>query len=461
MRPNLPTAHSPRFASRHARLLLVLAASLWHISVTALVFIIGRSGRVPGQFDQKGLGNFASDGFMYQTEVLELCGVLKNQGVIVWANWPTQLHVRLYSLPVAALNGGTRFDILTIEPLNLIYYLAILILVYKLGELVFSGRAGLMAAATVALWPSFLLHTTQLLRDPLLITAVLVLMLSVTLCLKRDYAWPKGLLLGAAGTAAIVLIRIVRLPMWGMVWAIILLGVFFLIVRLVGQKRLPAGNVIFMIIVTAVVTITPHFQSRFHNQQLARRRGVIAHEEVQQLPLEEQMATHREGFNWRVDSSGNVVPSEAGSDIDQGVHLTKFSDIVRGVPRALAVGFFAPFPNMWFRDGKQVGGSGRLLSGFETMLSYVIECLALFGLWRRRRDVAAWLLCLVMTLGALVLGLVVANIGALYRLRYPFWTLLIILGAGGADYLLRRTKAATGVSTGHAVNHESPGTFHS
>jgi hypothetical protein len=398
---------------------------------------------------------------MYQTEVLELCGVLKNQGVIAWANWPTQLHVRLYSLPVAALNGGTRFDILTIEPLNLIYYLAILILVYKLGELVFNGRAGLMAAAIVALWPSFLLHTTQLLRDPLLITAVLVLMLSVALCLKRDYPWPKGLLLGAAGTAAIVLIRIVRLPMWGMVWVIVLLALFSLIVRLIGQKRIPAGNVIFMIMMVAVLMITPHFQSRFHNQQLARRRGVIAHEEVQQLPLEEQMATHREGFNWRVDSSGNVVPSEAGSDIDQGVHLTKFSDIVRGVPRALAVGFFAPFPNMWFRDGKQVGGSGRLLSGFETVLSYVIECLALFGLWRRRRDVAAWLLCLVMTLGALVLGLVVANIGALYRLRYPFWTLLIILGAGGADYLLRQTKAARDVNTGHAVNHESPGTFHS
>ena len=46
-------------------------------------------------------------------------------------------------------------------------------------------------------------------------------------------------------------------------------------------------------------------------------------------------------------------------------------------------------------------------------------------------------LFLVITIGAVALGLVVANMGALYRLRYPFWILLIVLGAGGADSLLR------------------------
>ena len=33
------------------------------------------------------------------------------------------------------------------------------------------------------------------------------------------------------------------------------------------------------------------------------------------------------------------------------------------------------------------------------------------------------------------LGLVVNNIGALYRLRYPFWVMLVIVGAGGVTYL--------------------------
>src|SRR3977135_2339274 len=119
MKQSLPNESRPRFASRRARLLLVLVAALFHISVTATVLMIGKTTLGRGQFDQRGLGTFASDGFMYQDEVVELCGVLKNQGVVAWATWPTQLHVRLYSLPVAFLNGGTPFDVLTIEPLNL------------------------------------------------------------------------------------------------------------------------------------------------------------------------------------------------------------------------------------------------------------------------------------------------------------------------------------------------------
>ena len=104
-------------------------------------------------------------------------------------------------------------------------------------------------------------------------------------------------------------------------------------------------------------------------------------------------------------------------------------------------------------------GSGRRLAGFETLLSYVIECLALFGLWRARRNLSAWLLFLVITLGAMSLGLVVGNIGALYRLRYPFWVLLVVVGASGADCLIRHIAKPS--AAGHGLAFEaSAGTFH-
>ena len=103
-----------------------------------------------------------------------MSNILKSQGLRAWANWPNQLHVRLYSLPHALVSRWVSFNILTIEPLNLIYYLAILVFVFKIAAAIFDYRTGLIAAASVALWPSFLLHTTQLLRDPLLILAVVV-----------------------------------------------------------------------------------------------------------------------------------------------------------------------------------------------------------------------------------------------------------------------------------------------
>lgn len=460
MKVRLSTAAASVWAGpgKHLVLLLVAAAVL-HVSVTAAVLAIGKGALMPGHFDEKGLGTFASDGFVYQTEVVELCNLLKNQGVIAWATWPTQLHVRLYSLPLAALSRWTGFSILAIEPLNLIYYLAILVFVFKLGTLVFDYRAGLLAAGIVALWPSLLLHTTQLLRDPLLIAALLALLVILALCLNRDKAWPGGILLGFAGTIAMVAIRIVRLPMWDMLCAVIGLAVFFLLVRLVRLRRFPVGNVIFAVIMIAAILIIPHFQGAFHNQQVVNRKRIIVPEEVQKLPVADQIAARRQGFALRMGPDGETVPSEAGSDIDKGDQLRSFADIVRHIPRAVLVGFFAPFPNMWFGAGKQVGGGGRLVSGIETGLTYMIECLALFGLWSRRKDLAAWLVFLVAAMGALSLGLIVTNIGALYRLRYPFWILLVVLGAGGAANLLHR-KSVSASSSFRPAAEQPAGTFH-
>jgi phosphoglycerol transferase MdoB-like AlkP superfamily enzyme len=68
-------------------------------------------------------------------------------------------------------------------------------------------------------------------------------------------------------------------------------------------------------------------------------------------------------------------------------------------------------------------------------------------LWRARRELSAWFLVVFIGTGILALGLAVNNVGALYRFRYPFWILMVILGAGGIDLLrkilLRKRPAVT------------------
>ncbi len=86
---------------------------------------------------------------------------------------------------------------------------------------------------------------------------------------------------------------------------------------------------------------------------------------------------------------------------------------------------------MWFVVGAQAGLAGRLLAGLETLIIYVFEFLAVVGLWQAR-SLAAWLWLVIIALGVIALGLVVVNISTLYRLRYTFWLLLIILGVEGA-----------------------------
>jgi hypothetical protein len=396
---------------------------------------VGKYQLLPSQFYPNGIGKFASDGMIYEEQCAELRSILRNEGLKSWATWPTQLHVRLYSLPFSATPASASFNVLAIEPLNLLYYLAILILVFTIGRKVFDERTGLLAAAIVGLWPTFVLHTTQLLRDPLLIMAVLVFVWSVTEVLAPALSWRRGLLCGTAALAAIVCIRIVRLPMWYVVCAGVATAVLLLALSAIQQKRIAWGAAIFSVLIAGAIVITPRFS--FRNQQELRIKRTITTEELQKLPLQDQIAARRGAWNYRVDSDGNIVLAEDGSKIDADVQLHTLGDIVRHIPRGIVVGLFAPFPNMWIRAGNQVGYSGRILSGFETILTYMIECLALFGLWRGRNYLATWFLIVFSTFGVIGLGLVVTNIGALYRLRYPFWVLLVIVGAGGVTFLIR------------------------
>jgi len=438
MPANAPPTRKSESVFSKSTLRLLLMMAILHVVVTTAVFVVGKRAWMPSQFDSNGLGSFASDGFTYQDEVMELAEILKTQGVRVWATWPTQLHVRIYSLPLVVLSRWTGFNVLAVEPVNLIYYLAILLLVLKIGETVIDRRTGILAAAIVGLWPSFLLHTTQLLRDPLLITVFLVFILGLTRCLKSGYRWQKGLIAGVLCAIAIVVIRIVRMPMWDVLWATALIATVLIVFKMLRNRGAWVGASLFLGLVFVTILVTPHFQASLRNQQRVKNRRVLLPEEVQTLPVQEQIARRREAFGLQVSKDGGVEPSAAGSDLNADVRFAMTTDMIRYFPRAVLVGFLAPFPNMWLAPGKQVGLSGRLLSGAESILTYCIECLAVIGLWNRRKNLSVWFLLLAASAGIVALGMVVSNIGAMYRLRYPFWILLVIVGAGGALDLFRR-----------------------
>jgi hypothetical protein len=110
----------------------------------------------------------------------------------------------------------------------------------------------------------------------------------------------------------------------------------------------------------------------------------------------------------------------------------------------MSIGLFAPFPQMWFEKAASVGSLARKLSGLEMVVLYALEALALLSIWRERRHVSVWLLFSISLMGLLALGLVVVNVGALFRLRYLFLVLIIILASGViAKWNDQRRSAAT------------------
>lgn len=408
---------------------LLLAAAL-HVALSTTIFLIGHFQLLPNTFDQNGIGlTFAIDSTTYQHVASDLAQELQRNGFSGWLNAKAPLHSRLYSLAFATFGKLLGHNVLAAEPLNLFYYLAILIVIYLLGREVFDVQTGFIAAAIVALWPTFLGHSTQLMRDPLSIACLLGLMLVLVLLLGREFAWRKGIAIGIAGALLAALFWIARGNMWNLVLVAIAITLLMLVVRMIREKRFVTGNALAMLLVIAAALLVP---ARLESTTLPGVRpprtplaiptaGQSATREGAWATALKQISTRRAGFR---------LYHARASDIDPDVQFSSTGDIVRFVPRALVIGFLAPFPNLWLEEGS-FGRATRVVSGLETLAMYFLYLAVALCVWRERRNPRMWLLFLVASIGMLALGLVVVNAGALFRLRYVFWILMIILGSRG------------------------------
>ena len=421
--------------------LLVLAGAI-HIALTITIFLVGRSQLLPATFDQSGNGlTFALDGTTYQRVASELVHEWQVAGFKAWLDARVPFHSRLHSFLFATLGRLAGHNILAVEPLNLFFYLGILSCIYFLGKEIFNHRTGLLAASIIALWPSFLLHSTQLMRDSMAILCFLALMLILTLLLTREFRWRTAILLGGGGAIVVTLFWITRGNMWNVVLAAIAVAIVMLFQRMVRQKKFMSGNAIVLFLILMAALLVP---SRLQSSTLPGSRPPATPFAIpsatQPAPPEgvwtrviKQIGDRRAGFRFFTSQASNIDPH---------VRFNSFGDILRFLPRAAVIGFLAPFPKMWIETGK-FGRTGRLLSGLETLVMYFLYVAAAFCLWQERRNLRMWFLFLVATIGIVGLGVVVVNAGALYRIRYVFWMMLIVIAAHGIlSYLtVRRTTS--------------------
>lgn len=435
-------ANRTLFISRKSRkkpiVLLAACALALHFFIVLIMSLLGPLAILPTMIDSNGVGiSFAIDSAWNRFDAEVLAQVLRNLGLVDWVTYPAPFHAKLYSLPFAVFGRWGDFSILTAEPVNLCLYFLTLVLVYKIGSEVADGRTGIVAAGVVSLWPSFLLHTTQFLREPQFITAILVLMLLGVRCLTREYSVRRGLSLAVAGGLALALIWLIRAEMWELVTAILLLAASLLVLRQLYERRVLAGNLLGIVLMMILLPIIPRVLPRFISAAVQLRQSV---EPAQAQPggLSTQLSLRIRVIRSRYVSAYKT----AGSNIDSDVGFSSTRDIVRYLPRAAAIGLFAPFPNMWFVGGVETGRAGRLLAGFETAAIYLFEVLAVVGLWKRRRQLSTWLLVLACTISSTALGLVVANVSIIYRLRYAFFMLIIILGSDGGLLVLSALRAS-------------------
>jgi hypothetical protein len=226
--------------------------------------------------------------------------------------------------------------------------------------------------------------------------------------------------------------------MWNAVVVAVAIALVFQAFRMIRERKFMVGNAIVLAsIVVAMLFVPSRLESTTLGGYRAPATPLAIPSASQPAPREgvwartvNQIRDRRGGFRFYGEQKSNI-----GGD----VQFTSVSDIVRFVPRAAVIGFFAPFPRMWFEAGTY-GIAGRLISGAETFAMYFLYVAVAVCLWRERRRLAMWLVFLTATAGLIGLGLVVVNAGALYRLRYVFWIMLIIIAAQGLYLTTRRTS---------------------
>jgi 4-amino-4-deoxy-L-arabinose transferase-like glycosyltransferase len=419
--------------------LLIVAAAV-HLAATITVFLLGHFQLLPGFFDSNGIGiTFAIDGATYQRLASRMATQWQDYGFGPWLDIKAPLHCRLYSIPFAIIGRVVGHNVLAAESLNLFYYLGTLTVVYLLGREIFNERAGLLAAGIVGVWPTFLLHSTQLIRDPLAILCFLALLLVLTLLLRRDFEWKRALAPGIGGAALVTVFWLARGNMWNAVVVAVGLVLVMLAFRMIRERKFMLGNAIVLLLIVVAMLFVP---SRLESTTLGGVRPPVTPLAIpsasQPAPSEgvwtkaiNQIRDRRAGFRFYTAQESNIR-----SD----VQFQSLSDMIRFIPSAAVVGFLAPFPRMWFEAGSY-GTAGRLVSGAETLVMYVLYIAVGFCLWRERRRLAMWLTFVTATAGLIGLGLVVVNAGALYRIRYVFWIMLIVIAAQGIYLTVRRTSA--------------------
>jgi 4-amino-4-deoxy-L-arabinose transferase-like glycosyltransferase len=408
---------------------LLAAAALLHVALVAGLFLAGRAQVAPGIIDRDGImPSFAGDSYLYGAEAARLARILKEGGPGAWAAEPERAHVRIISLLFVLFAPLFGQSPLSAEPFNLLCYVAILGLVFALGREVGGRRVGLVSAGVVALWPTFLLHTTQLLKDPLFIAGALALVLIVTTWLTRTYDRRGAAVMGALMALTTGTLLLVRVKFGVILYGVVFVGFALLVARQLLERRLLFWNLICPALILTAGALAPLYlvargrpPAASYGLRAAADRAAVEVSQVRQ----NYVAWH--------PNSGSVVDGE--------VEFKNINDLILYLPRALAVGLWAPFPKDWVSAGRMVGLAGRLLSGVETFVIYLCELLALVCVWREPRCLAAWLLLLITTSGVTALGLVISNVGALYRFRYLFWVLLIILGVKGFESVVIARRA--------------------
>lgn len=430
-------------SNRDKRFALVLGVVFFCFSVSAallfqkLLLPLMSSVVAPG-------ATLTTDSAYFHSVAVALANEIQQHG---WSNW--RLFPNSYVSGNVALLGALYAlfgpDPALAIPLNAIFHALGGVLLFLIAMEISPNRtigryAGIIAATLFVVFPSALNWYGQIHKDGYAIVGLLlVLLIWIKACKPEQHRFKSWAWLFVIHFAAILFLGALR-PYYLKLLFIIALGALLvmLIYRFRFKKKTPWVFFLAVLIalplakqITAFAGASEILEGNaYSTYQSTARNWKWQSSSLIPAFLDSQLETAARTRIGLIEYGKSVG---ARSMIDGEIVPNSGSELLVFVPRALQIAVLAPFPSTWAEELSPA----RMVATAEMAILYLCFPGLLF-LWRSNRLIlfAAYFAVAFLT----VYGVTIANMGTLYRLRYPFEFILVLLGVIGWIIFLGRSS---------------------
>ncbi|MBT6134715.1 MAG: hypothetical protein HOH49_04570 [Kordiimonadaceae bacterium] len=466
---------------------------IFHALLAIILFVVANSEYLSNLHNGQGFWNFSKDSTLYHLEASNASIFLRNsQWLDWWSAYGGHQHVKLISLVYWTTGHETP---ISFEIINGLVWSSSIILLYKSSKLIFNNSIVSAISVLFFFQPSILMSSAQLLRDPFFILGIcfmfygwailkknknnsgiiFILIGSVLFISMRQYL--SVALFSVFFFYSIKLILNKEIPIPAISLLIVPLFIFMQLASqdnhlasffqkvdiqnssnkgenipeplLIQNSSNKGENIPEPLLIQNSSNkgenipeplLIQNSSNKGENipeplliqnssnkgENIPEPKSVIFWQPVTNTLnfLTYQLASMRDGFL--------IVNNSAGSKIDSDKPYNGFVDAISYFPRVVQVAFLSPFPSHWIETGKETGRIGRMLSGLE-MLSWYFIILGFFYIVFTKPLVIEPLLPIIMlsVFIVILLGYVVPNIGAIYRMRQGYMIPFYMVGVYG------------------------------
>ncbi len=393
-----------------------------------------------------GHGLLVNDGQYFHDVAASLAEKISRDGWVNWTIWPTQASGGNVAI-LAALYVCFGPDPSLLIPVNAVLHATGGVLIFMLGRSLWPGSVGayggLVASVLFIIFPSSLNWYGQIHKDGYAIVGTLLVLFSWVRWQSNGNGLPGLFWLALGNLAGVMLIAFVRpygvqilVPVLILSFVIMLAATAALGKRMSLWRMFSGASVILLVLLVAVIV-----QRQSSLTDLVKMHHGSISEKQEQMHV---VCPHQGSWSWRI---GGWLPErlddyargastirasfvcsgyDAGSTIDRDQAPESLGEMLAYLPRALQVSMWAPFPSSWFQNVSLA----RMVGWMETIVWYLMAPGVVILLLHRRS--APLFFTLSFVVGFLcIYGYVIPNVGTLHRIRYPYISILILLGAMG------------------------------